>query len=199
MRKWDAAKCIRHMYIFRAPHLLLFFLPWLLSVRLTNTEEYSGLSDLSTFNCWWKSRVVCPFCHPLSHPTCLFLFYSKYKNCYYLRDLWCRFLVVFCLLESDWKVLLFLPSFEPPENWQSCHSSDISKQLRLFLPTPSCSLNLFNPVECKLIYREKGTRPGLAAAARNVRVGKMINTPATEKGRDMARLNTTIGLFNVQR
>lgn len=203
MRKWDAAQCVSHMCVFRAPHPLFclfsrgcFPQGWL--TLMSDTGAWcTGLSDFQLSVAWWKSRVVCPFHHPPS----LFSFDSTHNTTisYYLRDPCCLCLAVFCLLESDWKVLLFLPPFSPPENWQSWHFSDISKQLRLFLPTPSCSLNLFNPVECKLIYGEKGARPGLAAGARNVRVGKMINTPATEKGRDMARPSTTIRLFNVQR
>lgn len=43
-------------------------------------------------------------------------------------------------------------------------------------------LNLSNPVECELIYSEKGTRPVLAARVRNVRVGERINKLARGEG-----------------
>lgn len=144
-----------------------------------------------------KPKLLSPSPPP---PFCL-LPYSEYKN----------FLVskrsLLPLSRDVWSARIWLKSASVPpptlfpllENWQSWHFSDISKQLRLFLPTPSCSLNLSNPVECKLIYWEEGARPGLAAGARNVRVGKMINIPATENGRDITRLSTIIRLFNVQR
>lgn len=202
MGTWDAARCISHMFVFRAPHFLWLLFPWLVSTRLTKTKEWHHsvmywAVPFVNFQLLMK-KESCFSPSPLPH---LFSSYPSQNTriSYYLRDPCDCFLVMFCLLESDWKVLLFLLPFYPPENWQSWHFSDISKQLRLFLPTPSCSLNLFNPIECKLIYWEKGTRPGLAAEARNVRVGKMINTPATEKGRDTARLSSTIRLFNVQR
>lgn len=58
---------------------------------------------------------------------------------------------------------------------------DICKQFRLFLPTPRCFLNLLNPEECKLIYREKRNKPVLGSRAGNVRVVEMINIPARER------------------
>lgn len=196
MEKWDAATCIRHMRVFRAPTscCLLFraaFQGWL-TLGCDTAVWCIGQCSIA----WWKSRVVCPFCHP--PPSIPFYSMLNAKFSYYLKVFAVAFL--WCFASRIWlKSASVSPPLLAPRKLAALMLSDISKQLKLFLPTSSCSLNLFNPVECKLIYREKGARPGLAAAARNVSVGEMINTPATEQGRDMDRLSTTIRLFNVQR
>lgn len=106
--------------------------------------------------------------------------FSTYKKIVFLKILTALF-SPFCLLKPDLKVP---PSVLPFSSFRNLAAFffDISKQLRLFLPTLSCSLNLFNPVECKLIYSEEGTRPILAAGARNVRAGKRINKLVKGKG-----------------
>lgn len=85
------------------------------------------------------------------------------------------FLGMVFLAQTDWKVLL------SPHLAAGLTLFDICKQFMLFLPTPCCFLNLLNPEECKLIYREKRNKPVLGSRAGNVRVVEMINILARER------------------
>lgn len=116
MGKWDAAKCISHMCAFRASHLLLSSLPWLLPTSdwhwtLTLAGDVLGCPIRQLSSAWWKSWVV----HPSHHPLPSFPFHSSQNTriSYILRDPCCLFLMVFCPLEPAWKVLCPSPHWSP--------------------------------------------------------------------------------------
>lgn len=117
MGKWEAAKCISHLWVFRASHLLLCLLShgcFLQGWLPLNSALAWGVPGCPICQCSiasWKSWVVCSFHHP--PPSLLFHSSQNTRTSYCLRDPCCLLLVVFCLLESDWKVLLFLPRSSP--------------------------------------------------------------------------------------